>query len=234
MEDGGRKSITTGSKTYFNTETYINLESTDVKVILSQMIKEILEKNSIYQRNGSGWYFKEVSSLEIHIVDYKPIKSLSYIPLPDFIMRKKAIINMENKDNKCFLWSILRYLHPVEKHETRLTDIRKYENDLKFIGIDFPVKLKDLPKFENQNPNLPGINVFSVNDNNKIYPLRLNQKDTHETIDLFLFTKDENHHYCLINNFSRLTRSQITSDTKSKLHICKKCLTHFTKNLKNT
>ena len=32
------------SKSHFNTETYINLESTDVKVILSQVIKEILEK----------------------------------------------------------------------------------------------------------------------------------------------------------------------------------------------
>ena len=52
--DGGRKSITTGTQTYFNTETYINLESTDVKVILSQMTKVILEKISIYQRNGSG------------------------------------------------------------------------------------------------------------------------------------------------------------------------------------
>ena len=102
-------------------------------------------------------------------------------------------------------------------------------NDLNFKGIDLPVKLKDIPKFENQNPTLPGINVFSVNDNNKIYPLRLNQKDTHETIDLFLFTKDDNLHYYLIKNFSRLVRSQITSDTTSKLHICKKCLTHFTK-----
>ena len=193
------------------------------------MIKKILEKIYIYQRNGSGWYFKEVSNLEIHIVDYKPIKGLSYIPLPDFIMRKKAIINMENKDNKCFLWSILRYLHPIEKHETRLTDIRKYQNELNFKGIDFPVKLKNIPRFENQNPALPGINVFSVNDNNKIYPLRLSQKDCQKSIDLFLFSKDENHHYCLINNFSRLTRSQITSDTKSKIHICKKCLTHFTK-----
>ena len=136
---------------------------------------------------------------------------------------------MENKDNKCFLWSILRYLHPIEKHETRLTDIRKYENDLNFKGIDFPVKRKDIPKFENQNPALPGINVFSVNDNNKIYPLRLSQKDCQKSIDLFLFSKDEKHHYCLINNFSRLTRSQITSDTKSKVHICKICLTHFTK-----
>ena len=107
--------------------------------------------------------------------------------------------------------------------------MRKHENDLNFKGIDFPVKLKDITKFENQNSNLPGINVFSVNDNNKIYPLRLFQKDCQTSIDLFLFSKDENMHYCLIKNFSRLVRSQITSDTNSKIHICKKCLTHFTK-----
>ena len=142
-------------------------------------------------------------------------------------MRKKAIINMENKDNKCFLWSILRYLHPIQKNGSRLIDTRTYENDLNFKGIDFPVKLKDITKFENQNPNLPGINVFSVNNNKKIYPLRLSQKDSQKTIDLFLFSKDEKFHYCLINNFSRLVRSQITSS--SKLHICKKCLTHFSK-----
>ena len=144
-------------------------------------------------------------------------------------MKKKSIINIQNKDNKCFLWSILRYLHVIQINETRLTGIRKYENDLNFKGIDFPVKLKDIPKFENQNPTLPGINVFSINDNNKIYPLRLSQKDTQKSIDLFLFSKDEIMHYCLIKNFSRLTRSQITSHSSSKLHICKKCLTHFTK-----
>ena len=66
--DGGRKNITTESKTYFNTEIYINLESTDVKDILSKMIKEILEKISIFQRNGLGWYFKEVSSLAKNVL----------------------------------------------------------------------------------------------------------------------------------------------------------------------
>ena len=225
-----RKTVITQDEAYFNTKTFINLESTDVKVILSQMIKKILEGISIYQRNGSGWYFKEVISLEIHIVDYKPMKGSTYIPLPEFIMRKKAIINMENKDDKCFLWSVLCYLHPVEKNAPRISDLRRYENDLNFKGIDFPVKLKDIQKFENQNPDLPGINVFSsVNEDNKIYPLRLNQKDTQKTIDLFLFSKDEKQHYCLIKNFSRLTRSQITSDTTRKLHICKKCLSHFAK-----
>ena len=167
-----------------------------MKVIFSQMLKEIMVNLANYQRNGSGWYFKEVIRFEIYTVDYKSLKGDSYIPLPDFLMRKKAIINMENKDNKCFLWSVLRYLHPKEKHSSRINDLRKYENDLNFKGIEFPIKVKDIQKFENQNPDLPGINVFSVNENNKIYPLRLNQKDFQKTIDLFLFSKDGKQHYC--------------------------------------
>ena len=153
-----------------------------------------MEKLADYQRNGSGWYFQEVITFEIHIllVDHKPMKGSSYIPLPDFLMRKNAIINTKNKDDKCFLWSVLRYLHPKQIHGERLTDLIKYENDLNFKGIEFPVKVKDITKFENQNPNLPGINVFSINDNNKIYPLRLNQKDAKKSIDLFLFSKMKN------------------------------------------
>ena len=85
-----------------------------------------------------------------------------------------------------------------------MTDIGKYENDLNFKGIDFPVELKDITKFENQNPDPPRINVFSVNDNNKIYPLRLIQKDLQKTIDLFLFSKDEKQHYPLIKKFFKI------------------------------
>ena len=191
-------------KAYFQSETYINLEKTDVKVILSQMLKEIMVNLAIYQKNGLGWYFKEVISFEIYTVDYKTLKGKSHILLPDFLMRKKAIINMENKDDKCFLWCVLRYLHPREKHSSRINDLREYENDLNFKGIDFPIRVKNIQKFENQNQNLPEINVFSVNDNNKIYPLRINKKDCQKTIDLFLFSKDEKEHYCLIKKLFKI------------------------------
>ena len=193
------------------------------------MIIEILGKLIIKKKNGSGWYFKEVKRLEIHIVEYKPMRGGSYIPLPEFITKKKSIINIQNKENKCFLWSILRYLHPVQMNEVRLTDLRDYENDLNLKGINFPVKVKDITKFENNNPDLPEINVFSVNDNNKIYPLRINKKDCQKSIDLFLYSEDEKQHYSLIKNFTRLVRSQYTSHKSSKIYICKKCLTHFTK-----
>lgn len=48
----------------------------------------------------------------------------------------------------------------------RLTDLKKYENDLNFKDISFPVKIKDIKNFESQNPNLPGINVFSIDEKN--------------------------------------------------------------------
>ena len=85
-------------------------------------------------------------SLEIHTVKYKPLKGSTFIPLTDFIMRKKAVINLENKDDrKCFMWSILRYLDECkDKHS-----VEKNENDLNFEGIDFPVKIKDIKQFEN-------------------------------------------------------------------------------------
>ena len=74
---------------YFQSKTKINLESTNVKKILKEMIKEILNTLSIYQKNGSGWYFKEVIRLEIHIVEYKTMKGGSYLPLPEFIQKKR-------------------------------------------------------------------------------------------------------------------------------------------------
>ena len=81
---GKSKTVFSEDKAYFQSQTHIYLEKTDVKVILSRMLREIIENLAIYQKNGSGRYFKEVISFEIHIVDYKPMKGSSFIPLPEF------------------------------------------------------------------------------------------------------------------------------------------------------
>ena len=214
-------------KVYFHSNTHINLFSTNVKELLNKLFREIISNENIYIKNGSGWYFKEVVNLQIQTTEYKPITGSSYIPLPDWIMRKKAIISIRNIDNKCFLWSILRYLHPREKNNCRLTDLKKYEFSLNTKGITFPMKVKDISTFERNNPDLPGINVFSIDDSSIIYPLREVSKD--KTIDLFLYQEDGKFHYSLIKNLSRLIRSQITSRTNEPIHICKRCFSHFTK-----
>ena len=225
----GNKTNFIQDKAYFNSDTYVNLESTDVKKILAKAIFTILEYIRIYQQNGSGWYFKKVIHLEIHTVNYNPMRGSSYIPLPDWIIRKRAILNILNKDEKCFLWCVLRYLHPKDKNDARINDLKQYKNTLNTKGIDFPIKLKDIAKFETLNPSLPGINVFSVNEKNRFYPPRMANRNPQETIDLFLYEKNSNYHYSLIKNFSRLFRSQITSRTNGKIHICKRCFTHFSK-----
>ena len=172
-------------KAYFRSGTHINLKSTDVEKLIDKCVKKIIEDLEAFQRNGSGWYFNEVVQLEIHTVEFNPTEGSSYIPLPDWITNKKAIVNIQNKDEKCFLWCILRYLHPVDEKDNRISDLKKYENSLNTKGIDFPMKLKHISKFEKLNPSLPGINVFSVNDNKKFYPLRMADKDCQNTIDLF-------------------------------------------------
>ena len=70
---------------YFQSKTFINVKETNVYDIIDHNEEDILEKISILQEEDSGWYFKEVKALEIHIVDYKPTKGSSYIPLPNFI-----------------------------------------------------------------------------------------------------------------------------------------------------
>ena len=215
-------------KAYFNSNTLSNLISDNAIKLVEDCFKIIDAKIHAYEVAGSGWYFKEVEQLEIHTVEFNPTKGSSYIPLPDWISSKKAIINIKNEDDKCFLWCILRYLHPKETHEERISDLKKYEFSLNTKGITFPMKLKDITKFEKLNPELPGINVFSY-ENMIIYPLRVAERDCKNTIDLFLIEEDGKTHYTLIKRFNALIRVQKTKSKDSKIFICKKCFTHYTK-----
>ena len=205
------------------------MKSTNVDKLIKTCILGIEGGIEAYQQNESSWQFKQVYRLEIHTIEYNPTKGSSYIPLPDWISNKKAIVNIQNKDEKCFLWSILRYLHPKERDEYKLTGLKEYEFSLNTKGITFPMKIKDITKFEKLNPELPGINVFSVDENKNFYPLRMAERDCLNTIDLFLYEEDGVSHYSLIKNFNRLIKTQKTSSKNGKIFICKKYFTHYTK-----
>ena len=60
---------------------------------------------------------------------------------------------MKNEDNKCFLWCVLRALNPKDNHPEILDKkLKLKENTLNMEGIEYPVSLKDIDKFEKQNP----------------------------------------------------------------------------------
>ena len=215
-------------KAYFRSGVHKNLKSTNEDELIKTCCEKVTDDFDSFQAKGSGWYFKEVVQLEIHTVEFNPANGSTYIPLPDWITNKKAIVNIQNKDEKCFLWCILRHLHPREDNDSRIKDLKEYENSLNTEGITFPMKLRDITKFEKLNPELPGINVFSV-DKFTFYPLRMAEKDCLNTIDLFLYEEDGVSHYTLIKNFHRLIKSQKTKSLNGKIFICKRCFMHFTK-----
>ena len=53
---------------------------------------------------------------------------------------------------KCFLWSILTYLHPAnDRYVDRLSKYKAYENEFDFKGItNFPMYIKAICKFDNK------------------------------------------------------------------------------------
>ena len=198
--------------------------------LVETCFQSILAKIESYTKDGSEWYLKEVEQLEIHTTEHNPVKGSSYIDLPKWIKDKKAIINIKNKDDKCFLWCILRYLYPRDRDEERKGDLKKCEFSLNTKGITFPIKENDINKFENLNPDLPGINIFYLDEKDCIRPMReIINKDFKNTIDLFLIEEDGKSHYTLIKNFHRLIRSQKTGSNNGKLFICKRCFWHFSK-----
>ena len=223
-----KNNISTGEvialKTAFNSKPEVNLEGTDVDDLYNTMVDIVLEAMANFQRDGSNWTFKSIISLEIHTVVYEPLKGNSYIPLPPKLAQKKAIINMQNEDNKCFTWSVLRALNPKEENAVRIDkDLKKKEDSLNMTGIVYPVQLNAIDKFERQNPTI-SINVFGHEES--VCPLRVSKCEDREVVNLLLISDDEKRHYCLIKNMSRLLSSQ-TSKRNGAQYYCMRCLNPF-------
>ena len=211
-------------------------ESTDPHEIFKEMMDEIEEEvQKVEHAEGSGWVFVEVENLTLHTDIWDPIKGSSYIDLPKELKNKNAIINMKNEDNnKCFLWCVLRALNPSkDKHPSRIDkDLKSKENTLNMEGIAYPVDLKDIKRFEKQNPEI-SISVLGYSKDERIYPLRISkftkmkkEDERKHNIVLLLIKNRDNSHYCLINNLSRLLTSQVNNHGH-KLYFCLNCLNGY-------
>ena len=72
---------------------------------------------------------------------------------------RKGLINIKNKDQKCFLWCHVRHINPFKCHPGRIKkNDKRLASNLNYDGIEFPVKKKRFKKIEVQN-NIC-VNVF--------------------------------------------------------------------------
>ena len=159
-------------------------------------------------------------------MSYKPLRRETYILRPKKLADKKANIHMQNKDNKCFLWCVLRALNPSKNNPQRLDkELMGKENTLNMQGIVYPVRLKDLNRFEKQNPTI-SIMVLEY-ERKGVYPLRNSANTGRDyNIILMLIEKGGVKHYCLVKSNELLLSSQ-ASNGKRKEHFCLRCLNSF-------
>ena len=206
----------------------IILESTDVNEIYQEMTDEIEEEiQKIQNAEGSGWMFLLVENLTLHTIKWDPINAGSYIDLPKALKNKKAIINMKNEDNKCFMWSVLRALYPKDDHPERIDkDLKSKQDSLNMKGIRYPVNFRDIDRFESQNPEI-SITVLGYNKDERVYPLKISKyTGCKHDIVLLLIKDGVNSHYCLVKNLSALLATQINNH-KGTRNFCLNCFNGF-------
>ena len=100
-----------------------------------------------FQQRGSGRVLNNLLALDLHLLEFNPLRATSYIPLQN----RKAVINFQNKDEKCFLWSVIAGLYFKDVQLRNPSHYTQYEKEFNLHGISFPMALKDIPKFEKLN-----------------------------------------------------------------------------------
>ena len=190
---------------------------------LDEAKQKITQSFVVFQKEGSGWVLDEILHLDLNLAHYAPVKGSNYVPLPSKLKTKKAIINIKNSDNKCFMWSVLAGIHevPLHSHPERLRHYQQFQDELDFTGIEFPVTVDKIGKFEHQN-NI-SVNVFGFED--ALFPLYITKEhfDTH--VNLLLYSQGTTRHYCLIKDLNKFLYSQ--NRRKARMSYCRYCLHGF-------
>ena len=182
----------------------------------------------------SGWRFDKINLMTVYFYKTSEMDGRSYVKIP---LRSNAILNIENNDKYCFLWSILAYLHPCNNnHPNRVSNYRQYFIELNIQGFDFTngFRCSDVHRFNELN-NL-SINIFELifyQDQNqwkhKLIPIEVSKKDSDRVIDLAIYKN----HYALIKKLD------VFLGDHNKKYICRQCLSSYTsgsmliKHLKN-
>ena len=172
---------------------------------------------------NSRFVFDEFLYLDANFHQLNLMRGSSYLPLPDWLAKKKAIVSPHNDDEECFKWSVIAAENVGMKDPQRVSNLRKFMDNYDWSGLEFPASVKDIGKFETRN-NI-SLNILAV-EGRDVYIDRKGQRVGRE-INLLMVSEDGIWHYTAIKSLSRLLSSK-TSNTKHKQHFCMNCLQGFT------
>ena len=80
---------------------------------------------------NSRFVFDEVLFLDVNFHQPNLARGSSYLPLPDFIAKKKAMTNPQNGDEECFKWAIIvvdKWMD-IDSHPERVSNLREFADN---------------------------------------------------------------------------------------------------------
>jgi len=97
--DDGVASITTR----FASDPTILLSANDISEFLEEAQAKLIKRVEDFIQMGSGWVLIKVENVKIHTATFNPIGASSYIATPEKISNTKAVLNIKNTDDECFV-----------------------------------------------------------------------------------------------------------------------------------
>ena len=199
----------------------------DKSEIVTAMIEHMAQQIENPALRNSKFVFDRILHMDIDFHRLNLTRGSSYIPLPDWLMKKKAIINPKNSDMECFKWAVIAAMkwEEIDRDQPRVSKLKRYEKEFDWSGLEFPVSFRDKNKFERNNEI--GVNILAV-ENKRIYICRIG-KDYDRIVNLMLIASVENpnrKHYVAVKSLSRLLSKQ-NNKHKETQHFCTNCLNGF-------
>ena len=207
----------------FNSRMMTVYNLNDKNEIVTAMIEHMAQQIENPAVRNSKFVFDRILHMDIDFHRLNLTRGSSYIPLPDWLTKKKAIINPRNSDMECFKWAIIAAMkwEKIGNNPERISKLKRYENEFNWEEIEYPVSFKDINKFEKNNEI--SVNTLAIEKN--IYICRKG-RDYDRNVNLMLIMDVENpnkKHYVAVKSLSRLLSNQ-NSKHNSLQYFCVNCL----------
>ena len=208
----------------FNSKMLAVYNLSDMGEIASAVIEHMYQKLENPALRDSKFAFDGVIWIDIDFHRLNLTRGSSYIPLSDWLAKKKAIINPKNPDMECFKWAVIAAMKwkDIGDHPERISKLRRFEDDFDWDGMKFPASTRDIKRFESRNEIT--INILAFEDK-KVYICRKG-REYNRVANLMLITDHNKKHYVVIKSLRRLLFRQ-NSKHKEFRHFCINCLQGF-------
>ena len=196
--------------------TQSDLDKIDAVSLLEHQIQQ-------QEMKVSGWRFDNINSMIVYFYKTGELNGSNYVKVP---LRSNALLNIENNDKYCFLWSILAYLYPCNNnHPNRVSNYKQYFNEMNIQCFDFSngFRCRDVHKFNELN--ILSVIIFELNfhqDQNqwkhKLIPFEISRNESDRVIHLAIYKN----HYVLIKKLD------VFLGDHNKQFVCRRCLNSCT------